>query len=154
MKSYTVTNIIQSKRLVDAGLNLSTADLYLNVRVVKDYGAIEVYEDPYFIARIEERNYITDHDNRYYAAAWSLGKLIQMMPDTIPSACDEDGNKMPNDSTLFKLTIDRTSIKYVEDGGKCLLRANGSCLLEAAVRMVELLINNFFFSYLEDESED
>ena len=70
---------------------------------------------------------LTYKTHRYdsFSAAWSLGRLIHMMPDDISSAYDKDGNEMPDDFAVFILVMEKNSVKYIEDGGRCRLRVCG-----------------------------
>lgn len=92
--------------------------------------------------------------SKYMSVAWSLGKLIHMMPDMIPSAYDESGNEVADGEPIdFELVIGRNSIRYVSDNGVCRLSASGACLLDAAVDMMEKILKESYYLY-DDDGED
>lgn len=148
MRNFSITNLEQSKRLYYAGLKLSTADYLIRHSISKVGGVVNVEETPIKVEAQSDLKKAEDNDT--FSAAWSLGKLIHMMPDTIPSAYDESGNEMPDDCAWFNLVMGKNAVKYVEDGGRCRLRSNGSCLLDAVVEMAEMLLKEEYFDYSEE----
>lgn len=152
MRNYSITNLEQSKRLFYAGLKLRTADYIVDSTFEKVDGVMNVREKP---IRIEAPSDLKKAEtSKYHSAAWSLGKLIHMLPDTIPSAYDEDGNVIDNEEPFtFELVINRNSIKYVTDNGICRLSTSGSCLLDAAVDMMEKILKESYYLY-KDDGED
>lgn len=83
MRNYSITNLEQSKRLFYAGLKLRTADYIVDSTFEKVDGVMNVREKP---IRIEGASDLKKAEtSKYHSAAWSLGKLIQMLPDSIPS---------------------------------------------------------------------
>ena len=148
MHNFSITNLEQSKRLYYAGLKLSTADYLIRHSISKVGGVVNVEETPIRVEAPSDLKKAEDNDT--FSAAWSLGKLIHMMPDTIPSAYDENGNEMPDEFAVFNLVMGQNSVKYVADGSRCRLRANGSCLLDAVVEMVEMLLKEEYFDYSEE----
>lgn len=149
MRNFSITNLEQSKRLYFAGLKLSTADYIIQYSISKVSGVVDVEETPIKVERPSDLQKAEDNDS--FSAAWSLGKLIYMMPDSIPSAYDEYENTMPDEFAVFNLVMGQNSVKYVADGSRCRLRANGSCLLDAVVEMVEMLLKEEYFDYSEDK---
>ncbi len=149
MRNFSITNLEQSKRLYYAGLKLSTADYIIQHSISKVSGVVDVEEKPIRVERQSDLKKAEDNDS--FSAAWSLGKLIYMMPDSIPSAYDEHGNAMPNEFAVFNLVMEQNSVKYVADGGRCRLRSNGSCLLDAVVEMVEMLLKEDYVTCSEDK---
>ena len=149
MRNFSITNLEQSKRLYYAGLKLSTADYLVESSIKKVDGVMNVTEKPIKVEAPSDLD--KAENNQYYSAAWSLGKLIHMMHDTIPSAYDEDGNSINDDEPfIFNLDISRNTIKYIDSDGHCRLSAYGSCLLDAAVEMTEKLLKDEYFVYSED----
>lgn len=149
MHNYSITNLEQSKRLYFAGLKLSTADYIIKHSISKVSGVVDAEETPIKVERKSDLQKVEGNDS--FSAAWSLGKLIYMMPDSIPSAYDEYENTMPDEFAVFNLVMEQNSVKYVADGSRCRLRANGSCLLDAVVEMVEMLLKEEYFDYSEDK---
>lgn len=153
MRNYSITNLEQSKRLFYAGLKLRTADYIVDSTFEKVDGVMNVREKP---IRIEGASDLKKAEtNKYISAAWSLGKLIHMMPDTIPSAFDEFGNAIDNDENPyeFELVISHNSIKYIASNGICRFSTFGSCLLDAAVDMMEKILKESYYEY-DDDGED
>lgn len=151
MRNFSITNLEQSKRLFYAGLKLSTADYIIQHSISKVSGVVDVEETPIKVERKSDLQKAENNDS--FSAAWSLGKLIYMMPDFIPSAYDEYENTMPDEFAVFNLVMGQNSVKYVADGGRCRLGSNGSCLLGAVVEMVEILLKEEYFDYSEDQTE-
>ena len=149
MRNFSITNLEQSKRLYYAGLKLSTADYIIQHSISKVGGVVDVEETPIRVERQSDLKKAEDNDS--FSAAWSLGKLIYMMPDSIPSAYDEYGNTMPDEFAVFNLVMEQNSVKYVADSERCRLKSNGSCLLDAVVEMVEMLLKEDYVTYSEDE---
>lgn len=149
MRNFSITNLEQSKRLYYAGLKLSTADYIIQHCISKVGGVVDVEETPIRVERQSDLKKAEDNDS--FSAAWSLGKLIYMMPDSIPSAYDEYGNTMPDEFAVFNLVMGQNSVKYVADSERCRLKSNGSCLLDAVVEMVEMLLKEDYVTYSEDE---
>ena len=148
MRNYSITNLEQSKRLFYAGLKLRTADYIVDSTFEKVDGVMKPIriEAPSDLKKAES--------NKYFSTAWSLGKLIHMMPDTIPSAYDENGNEIDNGEPFdFELVIGRNSIKYIASNGICRFRSSGSTLLDAAVDMMERLLKDSYYVY-DDDGED
>ena len=152
MRNYSITNLEQSKRLFYAGLKLRTADYIVDSTFEKVDGVMNVREKP---IRIEAPSDLKKAEsNKYFSTAWSLGKLIHMMPDTIPSAYDENGNEIADGEPIdFELVISRNSIRYISEDGVCRFQYSGSTLLDAAVDMMERLLKDSYYVY-DDDGED
>lgn len=152
MRNYSITNLEQSKRLFYAGLKFRTADYIVDSTFSKVESVMNVIEKP---IRIEAPSDLKKAEtNKYMSVAWSLGKLIHMMPDMIPSAYDESGNEVADGEPIdFELVIGRDFIRYVSDNGVCRLSASGACLLDAAVDMMENILKESYFLY-DDDGED
>ena len=151
MRNYSITNLEQSKRLFYAGLKLRTADYIVDSTFEKVDGVMNVREKP---IRIEGASDLKKETSKYPSAAWSLGKLIHMMPDMIPSAYDESGNEIADGEPIdFELVIGHNSIRYVSEDGVCRFQYSGSTLLDAAVDMMERLLKDSYYVY-DDDGED
>ena len=152
MRNYSITNLEQSKRLFYAGLKFRTADYIVDSTFSKVESVMNVIEKP---IRIEAPSDLKKAEtNKYMSVAWSLGKLIHMMPDMIPSAYDESGNEIADGEPIdFELVIGRDFIRYVSDNGVCRLSASGACLLDAAVDMMENILKESYYLY-DDDGED
>ena len=152
MRNYSITNLEQSKGLFYAGLKLRTADYIVDSTFSKVESVINVIEKP---IRIEAPSDLKKAEtSKYISVAWSLGKLIHMLPDSIPSAYDEDGNEVNDGDPIdFNLFIGRSSIQYISDNGVCRLSAAGACLLDAAVNMMEKILKESYYLY-DDDGED
>ena len=152
MRNYSITNLEQSKRLFYAGLKLRTADYIVDSTFEKVDGVMNVREKP---IRIEGASDLKKAEtSKYHSAAWSLGKLIHMMPDMIPSAYDESGNEIADGEPIdFELVIGHNSIRYVSEDGVCRFQYSGSTLLDAAVDMMERLLKDSYYVY-DDDGED
>ena len=152
MRNYSITNLEQSKRLFYAGLKFRTADYIVDSTFSKVESVMNVIEKP---MRIEAPSDLKKAEtSKYMSVAWSLGKLIHMLPDSIPSAYDEDQNEVDDGESLdFNLVIGRNSIRYVSDNGVCRLSASGACLLDAAVDIMEKILKESYYLY-DDDGED
>lgn len=152
MRNYSITNLEQSKRLFYAGLKFRTADYIVDSTFSKVESVMNVIEKP---IKIETPSDLKKAEtSKYMSVAWSLGKLIHMLPDSIPSAYDEDGNEVNNGEPIdFNLFIGRSSIQYISDNGVCRLSASGACLLDAAVDMMENILKESYYLY-DDDGED
>ena len=110
MRNYSITNLEQSKRLFYAGLKFRTADYIVDSTFSKVESVMNVIEKP---MRIEAPSALKKAEtSKYMSVAWSFGKLIHMLPDSIPSAYDEDNNEVADGEPMdFNLVIGRNSIR-------------------------------------------
>lgn len=139
MRNLSITSVVQSKRLADAGLSLSTADYHTLVKMDKQNGIINIEETPFLIDKQTDWDTVLTNPN--FTVAWSLGKLIEMMPSELISQWDENGNDVGADiNTEFHLIILKNEIIYRNDVGMEHLTSKGACLLDAAVDMMEKLL--------------
>ena len=153
MRNFSITNLEQSDRLFSAGLRLSTADYIIESRFIKAHGFMEINEQPFGrVDRLSDLKKVEDNQN--YSAAWSLGKLIHLLPNSICSAYDEEGCELDDDGAEFYLVIYKNVVKYIEDGGRCRLSAHGACLLDAVVEIMEKLLREQYFTCPEEEFYD
>ena len=82
MRNFSITNLEQSKRLFYAGLKLSTADYIIQHSISKVSGVVDVEETPIKVEMKSDLQKAENNDS--FSAAWSLGKLIYMMPILYP----------------------------------------------------------------------
>lgn len=129
MKEFTsqiCTTIEQSKRLLDLGLNPQTADMALIYEEWENHWSMQTYQwEPY--------NEI-DMDN--FIPAWSLHRLIEMLP-----------NEIPMEDYYLILGVSFNCVRY-SDGGEyaeVFLGFDGttySCI----IKCVEWLIKEGYFN--------
>ena len=79
--SNICTSIAQSKKLIELGLNINTADMYYFQQIDSDYFPPdkEWYCGP-FVKGIKENN---DFNPKYDVASWSLSTLLELIPIAI-----------------------------------------------------------------------
>jgi hypothetical protein len=105
----------------------------------KQNGIINIEETPFLIDKQTDWDTVLTNPN--FTVAWSLGKLIEMMPSELISQWDENGNDVGADiNTEFHLIILKNEIIYHNDVGMEHLTSKGACLLDAAVDMMEKLL--------------
>ena len=102
MENLSITNLEQSKLLVMAGLDVSTADFSVLVNMKKENGIIIIEETPYPNYTITYNQDIAENKN--FTAAWSLGKLIELLPQEIVSQYDIEDHEQPDpDGVIYDL---------------------------------------------------
>lgn len=130
------TNKKQSSRLLEAGVRPDTADIYLDefeLPVAFEYGRVE--------------NHV-DQDMAF--PAWSLSKLINMLPATISQRNRPDLSlEITKDSVYW-------FIQYTELGYDCKHEVMKKNVLDAVVNMIEWLIKEGYLDkkYLTDKCGD
>ena len=130
------TNKEQSHRLLEAGVRPDTADIYLDefeLPVAFEYGRVE--------------NHV-DQDMAF--PAWSLSKLINMLPATISQRNRPDLSlEITKDSVYW-------FIQYTELGYDCKHEVMKKNVLDAVVNMIEWLIKEGYLDkkYLTDKCGD
>ena len=134
--SAICTSRVQSERLLALGLKKETADMTIHI---KNDDSWYVTTDPY---------YEWEDD---ILPAWSLGRLIEMMPSPIPISED-----LPTFRYYAHLNLSNMSVGYYwedYDGeGRALVGFSGNGLFAAVVDATEWLIKegNFPKEYLEE----
>ena len=119
MSTKICTSIDQSKKLLSLGLDPSTADMGWNIFVD---GTIRLLP-------IDDWDLSKDGSNNVKLCyAWSLAALLELMPDII---------KVEEECYTFSLT--KNVIEYVRHDGNILYSAGGESLVDAAVKMFELI---------------
>jgi len=143
MNNLSVTNLEQSKLLAKAGLDVSTADFSVLVKMKKENGIIIIEESPYPNDTITYNPDIAENNN--FTAAWSLGKLIDMLPSDIVSQYDIDGNEQEDeDGVEYHLWIEKQYVMYNAIDGRRRFLTSGKNVLEAVVKMVVKLLEEDF----------
>ena len=79
-KSQICTTIEQSIRLLTVGLKPETADMYLEKCSLPEAGEYYIHA---LTKDINPKDWFYARTNRDIIPAWSLGRLIEMMPDKI-----------------------------------------------------------------------
>ena len=134
--SAICTSRVQSEHLLSLGLKKETADMTIHI---KNDDSWYVTTDPY---------YEWEDD---ILPAWSLGRLIEMMPSPIPISED-----LPTFRYYAHLNLSNMSVGYYwedYDGeGRALVGFSGNGLFAAVVDATEWLIKegNFPKEYLEE----
>ena len=155
MENLSITNLEQSKLLVMAGLDVSTADFSVLVNMKKENGVIIIEETPYPNYTITYNQDIAENKN--FTAAWSLGKLIELLPQEIVSQYDIEDHEQPDpDGVIFDLTIDKTSVSYISYDHRMRYSEDGENVLDAVVNMVLKLLKDGIelgIDYIDAEEE-
>lgn len=143
MENSSITNLEQSKLLVKAGLDVSTADFSVLVKMKKENGIIIVEESPYPNDTITYNQDI--ENNKNFTAAWSLGRLIDMLPADIISQYDIDGVEQDDEGGVeYHLWIDKNYVMYNALDGRRRFLTTGKNVLDAVVEMIIALLKEDF----------
>lgn len=141
MENLSITNLEQSKLLAMAGLAIATADFSVLVKMKKENGIITIEESPYPNDTITYNQDIADNKN--FTAAWSLGKLIDLLPQEIVSQYDIEDNEQPEpEGVIYDLTINKTSVSYISYNHRMRYCEDGENVLDAVVNMVLKLLKD------------
>lgn len=137
------TSLEQSKRLIELGIDVNTADMYWLNR------HIDLTETKYELFVVDRSNEYVDFFNSYAVAVdnneiihvWSLSALVELMP------C-----KIIEEGETYILLITHGVIQYpmLSTLWPSLYDAKGDTLIDAAVEMIEWLSEN---NYLIKEAE-
>lgn len=112
MKAYT--DIKQSKKLVELGIDVNTADMWYPPSLIK-YGVVnEWWENPTIIKDIEH----SILKKEYYVPCWSLSALLELMPKSI---CIKQSEHSGYFYFLEWQFANDNSLRYVGHDGKCLI---------------------------------
>ena len=139
--SAICTSCVQSERLLALGLKKETADM--KYPCTREYygGVLTEGTSSLPIIIDTEDDDITEYDT----PAWSLGRLIEMLPSSIPISKD-----LPTFHQYASLNLSKVSVDYSwEDyDGEDRVLANfyGNGFLAAVVDAIEWLINEGYFN--------
>lgn len=130
--SQTCTTIYQSERLLKLGLDRETADLF-HLRVVGH--AEDEFDVNNFVEQTNAVYGICAYPSEDTIPAWSLHKLIDLMPEYIHFDSFED--------TKYYLTLRPyclLKVSYKQDSGNWLYGSESSNLFDAIIDVIEYLI--------------
>ena len=148
-KSQICTDKIQSERLLALGLKKETADIVLLKEMVYDEENHCTRDgEGYLIRPIE---YLEGEEHRGHIPAWSLGRLLEMLPSPIPISED-----LPTFHHYAYLNLSDMSVGYYwenyDGAGRALVGFSGNGFFAAVVDATEWLIEEGYFpkEYLEE----
>ena len=127
-KSSVCTSKVQSERLLALGLKKETADM-----VWLDHAMTEEYED-WKVEPVEE----WDDWNEYDIPAWSLHRLLSLLPDYI--VVNSSSGLNPN----FYLNIRDGFVSYKDNRGFSYGSTSGN-VYDAITSMISFLIKEGYF---------
>lgn len=140
-KSQICTSVEESKRLLELGLKKETADMmYItDGRVPKEYAHYDLVHE-YYESCFEDIVHIP---------AWSLHRLVEMVPHTIWHTEYEDRPRLKHTFWFSKYAPSYDSTEDID------FREHPN-LYDNIIDCIEWLINEGYFSkeYLEDKSEN
>lgn len=119
MNTKICTSIEQSKKLLELGLDPSTADMMWGYFYNGENQCV-----PQIRPFLDMRGEIP----KGYVPAWSLAALLGLMPDVI---------KVEEECYTFSLI--KNVIEYVRHDGNILYSTGGESFVDAAVKMFELI---------------
>ena len=122
--SQICTNAEQSQRLLDLGLKPETADMEL---------IHNIFSNTY-----EPLPKAFPSANKYEIPAWSLYRLIELLPQDIHLDDYAD--------THYYLTIDPFKVIYVNSHRLWIYQRDEGCLYDKLIDMIEWTIKNNFFN--------
>ncbi len=138
MENLSITNLEQSRILVSNGMDTFTSDCSVFVHLKKGNGTIEIEEKAFLNQSLP----INKGENENVAAAWSLGKLIDILPTEIWSSFDVNNIEQPEGSVRYILNMGKDWVTYVAMDGRRRYLTKGESILDAVVKMViQLLID-------------
>ena len=146
--SAICTSRVQSERLLALGLKKETADMTIHI---KNDGGWYVTADPFYEWEDDVDILPTLEETEQILPAWSLGRLLEMLPSPIPISED-----LPTFRYYAHLNLSNMSVGYYwedYDGeGRALVGFSGNGLFAAVVDATEWLIKegNFPKEYLEE----
>lgn len=146
-KSNICTTKEQSQRLLSLGLQPKTADMYLEKSSLPEAGEYYIHA---LTRDINAGNWFSARMNRDIIPAWSLSRLLEMMPNEIPDPKPGFKSHHPElikHSSGYNLSIRR----YTAD---CLVGTHiEETPIECCVSMIDWLIRNRHFNkeYLKEQ---
>ena len=140
--SQISTNKIQSIRLLALGLNKETADMTIHI---KDDGGWYVTAEPFYEWEDDMNTIPCLEETEQILPAWSLGRLIEMLPSPIPIS-----ENLPTFHHYAYLDLLKVSAHYYwedYDGvERPLVRFCGKGFFAAVVDATVWLINEGYFN--------
>lgn len=146
--SAICTSRVQSEHLLSLGLKKETADMTIHI---KGDGGWYVTAEPFYEWEDDMNTLPSLEETEQILPAWSLGRLIEMMPSPIPISED-----LPTFRHYAHLYLSKVSAHYYwedYDGAERTLASFcGNGLFAAVVDAIEWLIKegNFPKEYLEE----
>lgn len=138
MNSLSITNLKQSKELVESGLASYTADYYVEVIMKREKGVV----------CLEEKLDLIDYTKKApsegnFSSVWSLGRLIDMLPSDIILDCDINNTKQSGvNAVKYLLNMGKDWVMYVALDGRRRYLTQGDNLLDAVVKMIITLLKD------------
>lgn len=134
--SQICTTKEQSQRLLDLGLKPETADMVLIKELAYDAVAHCTYDaDTYMIRPID---YLEGERHRGHITAWSLHRLIELLPQHIHLDDYED--------THYWLVIDPLEVIYKNSYSSWIYQCDEGGLYDKLINTIEWTINNNHFN--------
>ena len=155
MTQQIATTPEQGKRLIACGVDPSTADMcYLywdeSGEQLSREEYLEIFNESFLDGRIElVPKDFGDYNHSYSddSPAWSLGRLLALLPPTI--TIDEDEYSEPTDYDLFinpSMTGKMWEVSYshneIGEYSDILYETAQPCIIESVVHMVEALVSH------------
>lgn len=161
-KSQICTTKEQSERLLALGLKKDTADCYYWQETEPMYGeAVGIWHLETLDSKDSQEHFeyldknfgvcLADDEEHYFIPAWSLGRLIEMLPSPIPIS-----EHLPTFHPYAFLNLSNDSVGYYwedyDGAGRALIGFSGKGFFLAVVDATEWLIKEGYFNkeYLED----
>ena len=159
-KSQICTTREQSERLLALGLKKETADCYYWQETEPMYGeAVGIWHLETLDSKDNQEHFeyldenfgvcLYDDEEHYFIPAWSLGRLIEMLPSPIPISED-----LPTFNHYAYLNLSKVSVDYswedYDGEDRVLASFYGNGFLAAVVDATEWLIKegHFYKEYL------
>ena len=142
-KSQVCTDKNQSERLLALGLKEETADMVLLKEMVYDEENHCTRDGENYLIR--PIDYLEGEEHRGHIPAWSLHRLIEMMPNNIHKYNDIADLSVSNELVQYRFY----DVDYNHD--VCLEHFNDGTLFDNIINCIEWLIKEGYFNkeYLE-----
>ena len=151
--SQVCTDRFQSERLLALGLKKETADMVLLKEMVYDEENHCTRDGENYLIR--PIDYLEGEEHRGHIPAWSLGRLIEMLPGLIPISED-----LPTFHHYAYLDLSKVSVAYewydYDEESRTLASFYGNGFFSAVVDAIEWLIKEGYFNkdYLDHVGEE
>ena len=138
MKQQIATDESQSARLIACGVDPSTADMVWQTPITTSQKRIG--EKILVLRHHNHQDYVGD------VPAWSLGRILALLPPTITTDEDEYGEPIDYDLFIYPSATGKiwsVSYAYTEEGySDMLYESEDASVIEAVVRMIETIASN------------